>query len=244
MHFDETGIYVNKKREWLHVASTRELTYYEHHANRGKKAIEEIGILPNFKGTAVHDGYTSYKCNHALCNAHILRDLNGISEMHQQEWSKEMKGLLLEIKKEVDLKKETGALMSQGEIESFENKYDEIIKGGIEEDYAQNIKLYTYDNKKRSPGLNLLNRLRKHKEQFLRFMYDFNVPFDNNQAERDLRMSKVKQKISGTFRSVEGARAFTRIRGYISTIRKQGKNAMDCLKSVFTKEPYDPTLII
>lgn len=247
VHFDETGIYVNKKREWLHVASTRELTYYEHHANRGKKAIEDIGILPNFKGTAVHDGYrsyTSYECNHALCNAHILRDLNGISEMHQQEWSKEMKGLLLEIKKEVDLKKETGALMSQGEIESFENKYDEIIKGGIEEDYAQNIKLYTDDNKKRSPGLNLLNRLRKHKEQFLRFMYDFNVPFDNNQAERDLRMSKVKQKISGTFRSVEGARAFTRIRGYISTIRKHGKNAMDCLKSVFTKEPYDPTLII
>lgn len=247
VHFDETGMYIDKKRQWLHVASNQNLTYYECHEKRGEKAINEIAILPNFTGTAVHDGFKTYNkytsCDHALCNAHILRELNGITELQNQEWAKPMKNLLLEIKKEVELS--WGALnaLPLDKIKDFETKYDKILKAGFDEDYAKNIELYSGEKVKRSVSLNLLNRLSGYRKQILAFMYDFDIPFDNNLAERDLRMAKVKQKISGTFRSSAGANAFTRIRGYVSTVRKQGKNALDCIKSVFTVNPIDPTLV-
>lgn len=246
VHFDETGIYIDKKRQWLHVASNENLTYYECHEKRGKDAIDDITILPNFTGTAVHDGFKSYhtytKCNHALCNAHILRELNGITELQGQNWAKPMKNLLLEIKKEVDLAREKHNTLPSDKIQDLESKYDKILKAGLDEDYAKNIELYSKEKVKKSVSLNLLNRLSGYKEQILAFMYDFDIPFDNNLAERDLRMAKVKQKISGTFRSSAGANAFTRIRGYVSTVRKQGKNALDCIKSTFTVNPFDPTL--
>lgn len=246
VHFDETGIYIDKKRQWLHVASNENLTYYECHEKRGKKAIDDITILPNFTGTAVHDGFKTYfkytNCDHALCNAHILRELNGITELQGQNWAKLMKNLLLEIKNEVDLIKEKHNALHLDKIQDFESKYDEIVKAGIDEDYAKNIELYSKKKVKKSVSLNLLNRLSGYKEQILAFMYDFDIPFDNNLAERDLRMAKVKQKISGTFRSSAGANAFTRIRGYVSTVRKQGENALDCIKSTFTVNPFDPTL--
>ena len=246
VHFDETGIYINKKRQWLHVASNENLTYYECHEKRGKKAIDDITILPNFTGTAVHDGFKSYykytKCNHALCNAHILRELNGITELQKQDWAKPMKDLLLEIKREVDLHWNTCNALPLDKIKDFEIKYDTLLKAGFDEDYAKNIELYSQKKVKKSVSLNLLNRLCGYKEQILAFMYDFDIPFDNNLAERDLRMAKVKQKISGTFRSSAGANAFTRIRGYVSTVRKQGENALDCIKSTFTVNPFEPTL--
>jgi len=246
VHFDETGMYVDKKRQWLHVASNENLTYYECHEKRGKKAIDDITILPNFTGTAVHDGFKTYykytKCNHALCNAHILRELNGITELQGQNWAKPMKNLLLEIKKEVDLTKDKHNTLPVDKIQNFESKYDEILKAGFNEDYAKNTEVYSKKKVKNSVSLNLLNRLSGYKEQILAFMYDFVIPFDNNLAERDLRMSKVKQKISGTFRSSAGANAFTRIRGYVSTVRKQEKNVLDCIKSTFTVNPLDPTL--
>ena len=246
VHFDETGIYIDKKRQWLHVASTDNYTYYQAHEKRGQKAIDEINILPNFTGTAVHDCWKTYNkysnCDHALCNAHILRELNSISELEKQKWAEPMKNLLIEIKKEVDLTWNTANALTLDKIEAFEERYGKILEAGFKEDYAVNIESYSKKKVKKSTSLNLLNRLSAYKEQILAFMYDFDIPFDNNLAERDLRMAKVKQKISGTFRSADGANAFTRVRGYVSTVRKNGLNALECIKSVFTESPFDPTL--
>jgi len=246
-HFDETGIYIDKKRQWLHVASNDKYTYYEAHEKRGKIATDKINILPNVNGTAVHDCFKTYhmytSCKHALCNAHILRELNAITELEKQMWAEPMKKLLIEIKKEVDSNWNTANSLTLDKTEAFEERYAKILKDGFVEDYNANRKLYSEEKVKRSTSLNLLNRLSAHKEEILSFMYDFNIPFDNNLAERDLRMAKVKQKISGTFRSSEGANAFTRIRGYVSTVRKNGLNTLDCLRSIFTNNPVDPTLV-
>jgi transposase len=152
-----------------------------------------------------------------------------------------MKNLLLEIKKEVDLVREKHNTLFSDKIQDFESRYNKILKPGLDEDYSKNIELYSKEKVKKSVSLNLLNRLSGERKQVLAFMDDFDIPFDNNLAERDLRMAKVKQKISGTFRSYAGANAFTRIRGYVSTVRKQGKNALDCIKSTFTVNPFDPT---
>ncbi len=154
-----------------------------------------------------------------------------------------MKNLRIQIKKEVDVNWNAETVLSLAKIRNFETKYDEILKAGFEKDYAKNIELYSQKKVKRSVSLNLLNRLSGYKSQTLTFMYDFNILFDNNLAECDLRMAKVKQKISRTFKSSEGAKVFTRIRGYVSTVRKQNKNALDCLKSMFTENPFDPTFV-
>lgn len=246
VHYDETGIYIDKKRQWLHVASNDRYTYYEAHEKRGKEAIDDINILPNFTGTAVHDcwrTYHKYSCDHALCNAHILRELNAISELEKQKWAEPLKNLLIEIKKEVDLTIGTANALTLDKIEAFEKRYDQILKDGFKEDYIANSKSYSKKKAKKSTSLNLLNRLSGYKTQILAFMNDFEIPFDNNLAERDLRMTKVKQKISGTFRSIDGAKAFTRIRGYVSTVRKNNLNTLDCIKSVFTSNITDPTLV-
>ena len=204
-------------------------------------------ILPNFEGTAVHDCFKTYNkytnCTHALCNAHILRELNGITELQKQDWAVQMKNLLLDIKKAVDTNYNTSNALSLEKIELFEERYDEILKIGFEEDYIKNSEFYSKNSRKKSVSLNLLNRLSGYKEQILAFMYDFDIPFDNNLAERDLRMAKVKQKISGTFRSDKGAEAFTRIRGYVSSVRKNKLNALECIKSIFTATPIDPTML-
>lgn len=247
VHFDETGISIDKKRQWLHVASNDRYTYYEAHEKRGKEAVDGINILSNFTGTAIHDCWKTYhqysNCDHALCNAHILRELNGISELEKQKWAEPMKNLLIEIKKEVDLSWNTANALTLDKIEAFEKRYAKILSDGFKEDYIANSELYSNEKSKKSTSLNLLNRLSGYKDEILAFMYDFDIPFDNNLAERDLRMTKVKQKISGTFRSKDGAKAFTRIRGYVSTVRKNGLNALDCIKSAFTSNILDPTLV-
>jgi len=131
IHFDETGLYTKGKREWLHVASTEKLTYYAAHSKRGHEASDEIGILPKFQGTAVHDfwkSYFRYLCNHALCNAHHLRELTGILEQDKQTWPKEMIDLLCEIKEDVEEKKATANQLELKQIRNFEEKYDQIIQ--------------------------------------------------------------------------------------------------------------------
>lgn len=247
VHFDETGIAIGKKRQWLHVASNDKYTYYEAHEKRGKEAVDYMNILPNFTGTAVHDCWKTYhkysNCNHALCNAHILRELNGVLELEKQTWAEPMKKLLVEIKKDVDLSYNTANALTLDKIEAFEKRYAEILEAGFKEDYIANSEEYSKKKVKKSTSLNLLNRLSGYKEQILAFMYDFDIPFDNNLAERDLRMTKVKQKISGTFRSNDGAKAFTRIRGYVSTVRKNSLNTLECIKSTFTSKILDPTLV-
>lgn len=244
-HFDETGLYVAGKRHWLHSASTAQLTHYACHERRGSAATQEIGILPTFTGRAVHDGlsaYWAYACLHALCNAHHLRELIFAHEHLQRTWAGEMKTLLGEIKHAVDTATAHQELaLSPRQLAAYTQRYAAIVQGGLAEE-AQQPPLPTglRGRKKQSKSKNLLDRLIKYQRETLVFMHDFAVPFDNNQAERDLRMMKVKQKISGGFRTKTGAHAFCRIRSYLSTMQKQGQNAITALRNVFLGTPLVP----
>ena len=243
VHFDETGLYVEKDRWWMHSASTKYLTYYAAHPRRGKAATDEIDILPNFKGTAVHDSwntYFRYDCNHGLCNAHHLRDLKAVEELDKQKWTIDLTSLLMEIKKTVDIKKLTADKLEQNKIDGFKKRYDRIIKAGLCKNPIDKVRDKTKKRGriKQSKAKNLLDRLKEHWRETLSFMYDFRIPFDNSQAERDIRMMKLQQKISGTFRSVEGAKTFCRIRGYISTVRKNSFSVIDAIQAAFEGNPF------
>jgi transposase len=244
VHFDETGMRIEGKLHWLHVAGTEEATYYMPHGKRGSQAIDAIGILPRFKGIAVHDGWSSYfnyGCDHALCNAHHLRELTFVHEQDGQPWAKQMIEFLLEVKEKKE--KSKGQRFSVRRIQEFERRYREIVAMGM----AANPPPVEAGKKKRgrkkkSKAANLLDRLRQHEKAVLAFMYDFSVPFHNNLGERDIRMMKVQQKISGTFRSFEGALSFCRIRSYISTVKKQGLNVMSALQDIFSGKQLLPQL--
>jgi len=205
------------------VASNEDLTYYYVHAKRGKVAMDEMNILPEFHGVSVHDGWSSYAkydCRHALCNAHHLRELKYIAEQYQQPWATEMSSLLVEIKDHIEEVKALGQqALSPENLQLFQARYQKLLETGL----AANPSIppnpdspKSRGRPKQSPAKNLLDRLLLQQEQVLAFMLDFLVPFDNNQAERDIRMTIVKQKISGGFRSFLGAQIFCRIRGYIS----------------------------
>lgn len=248
-HFDETGMRVKGKLMWLHVACTAGLTYYFMHSNRGRVAMDAMDILPNFDGISVHDGlssYAQYGCEHALCNAHHLRELLFIVERYEQLWADLMITLLVEIKDQVEVAKTDGlSALAPGQLADFERRYEDLIAQGFKANPPPPIALDIPPKKgrpKQTPPKNLLDRLHANQSAVLAFMYDFRVPFDNNQAERDLRMVKLKQKISGTFRSLEGAQMFCRIRAYISTLRKQGVNVLEAIKQVFLGIPFFPTL--
>jgi transposase len=246
--FDESGMRVEGLRQWVHVVCTDSLTYYAAHPSRGSEANVAMGILPEFDGTAVHDGWSSYSkfnCQHALCNAHHLRELTGIVEQDNQLWPNEMKKLLLEIKKVADERRSLESWFDHDEIERFEERYDQIIQMGMLENPPPDP-LQRQDTpkkpgrKKQTPAKNLLDRLSECKRQVLAFMYNPKVPFDNNQAERDIRMVKVQQKISGTFRSTLGADSFCRIRGYISTARKNAVSVIEAIQGAFEGRPFMP----
>ena len=249
LHCDETGLRVNRKLWWLHVASTSELTYYFVHAKRGHEAIDEMAVLPTFKGVSVHDGWASYfkySCTHALCNAHHLRELRFIAERYEQPWTTAMMRLLTTIKTQVDRAKAVGqTALGKAPRLGFKVLYQALLANGFEANPPPTVAADAPKKRgrtKQSPPKNLLDRLNLHETAVLAFMDDFRVPFDNNQAERDIRMMKLKQKISGCFRSDEGARQFCRIRSYISTLRKQGLAVLDALKSTFIGNPILPAL--
>lgn len=248
VHFDETGCRINGLRYWLHVACTEKMTYYLPHPKRGSEAMDDMGILPGFKGTAVHDfwkSYFKYDCKHSLCNVHTTRELTGILENYDQQWTNEMKALMFEIKDQVDETRKTSDKLESDIISDFEERYDEITKIGLKENP---LPLIPQDQpkkrgrKKQSNAKNLLDRFINFKGDILRFMYDFNVPFDNNQAERDVRMMKVQQKISGTFRSAHGADVFSRIRGFISTVKKNKISVIDAIQDALSGKSFIPTL--
>jgi len=250
-NFDESGMRVNKKLHWLHVSSTSALTQFEIHEKRGLDAMDEIGILPEFKGRAVHDHwkpYFHYTCDHGLCNAHHLRELVYHEEQYKQSWCKQMRACLLAINAEVDALKEAGHHeMDPNRIQYHEQEFARILNEGLKEIPELPVAINAPKKRgknKQHPTKNLWDRLTNFKKETLAFMYDFTVPFTNNDGERDIRMVKVKQKISGCFRSLFGAKIFCRNRGYISTARKNGINVLGSLINVFKGVPFMPSFEI
>lgn len=247
--FDETGLRIKGALYWLHVTCTRLLTYYEVHKKRGKEAMDAIGILPNFTGRAIHDGLKAYfqypQLQHGLCNEQHSRELDFLEERHPQKWVIEMSDLIMEIKAAVDRAKEKAKTkLSPKTLAGFPARYDALLKQGFKKNPPPKVEGPVKRGRpKQSIAKNLLDRLLDHKEAVLAFMYDFNVPFDNNQAERDIRMMKVKQKISGCFRSDHGTENFCAIRGYISTARKNNQPVLDVLHAAFESHPYIPAFL-
>lgn len=244
VHFDETGMRVKSRGWWLHVSSTKTHTHYQIHQKRGQIAMEAIGILPNFQGKAVHDGfksYSQYQCQHYLCNAHHLRELTFIHERLNQPWAEEMIKFLCNVNNLVkQAKSEHKSALEVAKIRNLELEFQAILDRGYQAnpDPIPDLEAVKVRGRpKKTKSLNLLLRLDLQREQVLGFMSDFEIPFDNNLAERDIRMTKLKQKISGCFRSEDGANAFARIRGYISTLKKQGIDILDTLTRVFLDNP-------
>jgi len=244
-HVDETGVRVAGRTAWVHVFSTSLLTFYAHHAKRGQKAFKAIGLLIGFLGRRVHDAWGPYlnlPGLYALCNAHLLRELIGLKEDTGQAWVPRLIRLLLSMQAAVAEAQAAGkTALPPKQLAGFEAAYTRFIQEGLRANPPPKP-TGKRGRPKQTKAKNLLDRLVTHRAAILVFLYDFRVPFDNNQAERDLRMLKVKQKVSGCFRSTEGADQFCRIRGYISTLRKQGYSVLDGLTSVFAGQPLMPRL--
>jgi transposase len=245
MHQDETSLSVLGKRFWMHVGCTASLTHYAVHASRGRKALDAIGLLKGFAGVSVHDGlacYQSYECLHALCNVHHLRELTFVQEVMSQQWAGQMKTLLLEMKAAVETARAAGQSgLSQEALQQWRARYQTLLLRAHEHlPCDADTGPPKRGRKKQSPARNLLDRLLKYEDQVLRFLHDFRVPFDNSQAERDIRMVKVQQKVSGGFRSLPGAQAFCRIRGYLSTLRKQHLPLITALEQALAGHPLSP----
>jgi transposase len=245
-HFDESGLRVEKQLHWLHVVSTQQLTHYHVHRRRGQQGMKAGDILPHFTGQAVHDHLPAYlhfdTCQHTFCNAHHLRELKFIEEQYQQPWAVKMAQLLLTIKAEVAATPAPALSLPPERLFFYTAEYDKLIAQGMQlNQNAAQPPSKKRGRPKQSPPKNLLDRLLKHKSGVLAFMANFRVPFDNNLAERDVRMVKVKQKVSGAFRTKLGADTFCQIRSYISTARKQGLHVIDALYRAFLGEPFIPT---
>lgn len=232
VHYDETGANIGGSLHWIHTAGTSLLTKYFAHKRRGSAAIDEFGILPVFTGRAVHDHlpvYFKYSCDHALCNAHHIRELIYVYEQEGQAWAQNMINCLLEIKQSVEKAGEKGKLISSACMRKYEKKYQDIVRYGLRKNPIIEVQVKKRGRPAKTKIQNLLIRLRDYQKEVLAFMYDLEVPFDNNLAERDIRMIKVQQKVSGLFRTMAGARQFCTIRSYISTVRKQGLNVIESI---------------
>ena len=228
IHNDETGIRSEGKTQWVHSASNQEFTHFAIHTKRGHEAMDEIGILPEFNGISIHDrwaSYDKYNCIHALCNAHLLRDLKFVHEEMNRPWAREM----IELLQRANERKKQETLTSHW-ITRTANKMDTIIQKAERKEPKEKYEKGKRGRKARNKSIRLLHTFRDKREEILLFLKNKAVPFDNNLAERDLRMIKLKQKISGCFRSKHGAEIFCTIRSYISTIRKQDYLVLAAIK--------------
>jgi transposase len=247
LHADETGVRIKGILHWVHVAATGWLTCYGWHRKRGQDALDALGIWPHFQGRAMHDrwaSYDHYHCAHSLCGAHLLRDCLFVAEQEKQPWGQQMFDLLLLMKKTADAQRASGAMMLPKDVRNaLVLQYFEILKAGFttHQTSPPNPRLplpKKQGRPKQDASKNLLDALLKRAEDVLAFLDDLSIPFTNNLAERDLRMLKVQQKISGTFRSTSGATAFCVIRSYLSTMRKQGRSMLAALTAVFQDTPF------
>jgi len=234
-HADETGINIGGKGHWLHCISNGDWTLYHPDEKRGKDAMDAMDVLPRFNGILCHDHwkpYYKFDCDHALCNAHHIRELTRAWEQDGQQWAKKLKALLETINRNVT---DAGGMLDSTESQKYRRKYRSIIKLGEIEcpEPVRPKKKGKRGRIKKSKSRNLLERLRDFEEDTLRFMDNELVPFTNNLGENDIRMTKVQQKISGCFRSMDGARIFCRIRSYLSTCRKQGVTSSQALNMLF-----------
>jgi transposase len=241
LHFDETGMRCEKKLHWVHVASSQMATFYMMHTKRGQEAMDVAGILPHFQGTGVHDHWRPYftynQFKHGLCNAHHLRELTFIYEQKQEDWAKRMHDLLIQANQEVEKHAECKVLPPDVLLQ-IEQTYSQILTEG----FAYHASLTPLSVGKRGKprqrdGKNLLDRLQEKRDCVLRFIHDSSVPFTNNQGEQDIRMVKLKQKISGCFRAFHSSEIFCRVRSYISTARKQGWSIWDSLADAIRGSP-------
>jgi len=250
LHTDESGMRSQGKINWIHTASTECLTHFAIHEKRGKQAAIDIGILPEFEGTMIHDHWKPYyfftDCTHAECNAHHIRNLKGIYETFSHEWAQDMMSLLVKIKRQIDFLKQSGHnKMPENTIKTHELNYKEILAKGKKECLQKSSEVLSKKTGKpvKTNAQRLLEKLEAYDIETLSFMYDFNIPFDNNLAERDIRMVKLRQKISGSFRGDNGGDWFCRIRSYASTCRKNGQDVMESLVNAIKGEPFIPETV-
>ena len=246
LNVDESGLRVASKLHWIHVISTIWLTWYGVHPKRGKEALDCFGVLPEFMQRLVHDCWQTYlelPCLHALCVAHLIRELIFIHEEYEQTWARSLIDLLLEMNRKREEQKQVASEFSTECLENWHQQYQKILREGrlvnppiVPPPDAPKKR----GRKKQTKAQNLLDRLEKHEVWVLAFLHDFLIPFTNNLAEQDVRMIKVKQKVSGAFRTLEGAERFAKIRSYISTARKQGRSILESLKAAITGNPFIP----
>jgi len=235
LHSDETGINIAGKTHWLHCVSSPQWTLYHAHAKRGAEAMVAKGVLPHFSGILVHDHWETYfqfQCQHALYNAHHLRELTFAHEQEQQAWAKDMIDLLLTMQQAVAAH---GGVLPEAQATAFRSQYRVLLQQAESECPPPEPSLIPgrRGRPKRSKSRNLLERLLNYETETLRFLTDAEVPFTNNQGENDIRMIKLQQKISGCFRSQEGADIFCRVRSYLSTCRKHQVSATQALTLLF-----------
>ena len=243
LHADETSVPINKVPHWVHVLCTPLLTFFSVQPNRSKEAIQAIGIIPRFVGWLMHDFLSSYasfeNCLHTFCKGHLLRELVFLFEQHQQSWAKDLYDLFLEMLKCVKDRKARDAPLTPAEVDRWYQQYRKILRAGRQANPLTPEQMKK-KRTKQSKEQNLLDRLDGCDECILAFLWNFTLPFTNNQAERDFRMVKVRVKVSGCFRTLEGARCHARIRSYISTLRKHGLPVLEYLRHALDGHPFLP----
>lgn len=243
LHADETSVPINKVKHWLHVLCTPLLTFFAIHLSRGKEAIEAIGIIPKFTGWLMHDFLSSYlnfeNCLHTFCKSHLMRELVFLFEQHQQAWAKDLYDLFLEMLQFIKERKARDAPLTQKEYQRWREQYWKLLRAGRQVN-PLTPEQHAKKRPKQSKEQNLLDRLEAYDDCILAFLWEMNLPFTNNEAERAFRMMKVRLKISGCFRTLDGARRHARIRSYVSTLRKRGLPILHYLRLALDGRPFLP----